>query len=151
LKREASKYDSRIAFYRGNGSAYATALKLRYLDEFFPDKTKAPSTFDVIYMWEAVGQYFNGHKVYKIGVTSKRLHLTRIHQVAKASGFDYTIIKLAGVDCDANLLENEIHNLGDDPVYVGFNGHSEFRSLSPEALVKAISIIDGRKRYDIIF
>ena len=151
LKQEASNFDTRVAFYRGNGSAYATALRLGYLDEFYPDKTKSPSAFDVIYVWEAVGQYFNGHKVYKIGVTSKRLHLLRIEQVSKASGFDYTIVKLTEVDCDANLLENEIHALGDDPKYVGFNGHSEFRSLSPDALVEAIAMIDNRKKHDVSF
>jgi hypothetical protein len=109
-------------------------------DEFYPQYCNGRSN-DVIYIWQAVGQYFNGNPVYKIGVTSERLGVQRIRQVSKSSGFDFEIICREKVKVAATTLEKKLHILGEDPQYVGIDGMTEFRALSDSALYAAISII----------
>jgi hypothetical protein len=140
LRDEASKYSTRVEFYRGNGSAYATALRQGMIDILFPDRCGGTDN-NAVYIWRAKGQFFNGNPVYKIGVTSTRLGTLRIEQVAKAAGFEFSIVCCESVKCKANDLEKKLHLLGESPVYDGFNGYTEFRALSDSALYAAISII----------
>ena len=140
LRAEALKYSSRIEFYRESGSAYATALRRGMIDDLFPDRMGGTDN-DAIYIWRAVDQFYNGNPVYKIGVTSTRLGTLRIEQVAKESGFDFSTVCCETIRCRANDLEKKLHLLGESPGYVGFNGCTEFRSLSDSALYVAISLI----------
>lgn len=141
LRDEASKYSSRIEFYRKSGSAYATALKRGMIGELFPERFGGTDD-DVIYIWLAVGQVFNGNPVYKIGVTSSRLGTIRIEQVAKSLGVKFITVCQRVVVSKASDIEKVLHGMGESPMYVGFNGASEFRSMSDTVLCEAIAIIN---------
>lgn len=141
LRNEASKYASRIEFYRKSGSAYATALRKGMIGELFPERFGGTDD-DVIYIWLAVGQVFNGNPVYKIGVTSSRLGTIRIEQVAKSLGVKFITVCQRVVVSKASDIEKVLHGMGESPMYVGFNGASEFRSMSDTVLCEAIAIIN---------
>lgn len=139
---EGAKYRSRREFQRSQScSAYAAALQRGLLDLIEFPENNAPSDNDAIYIWRAVGQHYNGHPVYKIGVTSARLGTHRIEQVARAGGFEFELICCEPVQCKATDLERKLHILGEDPKFVGFDGCTEFRALSDSALYAAISMI----------
>ena len=90
---------------------------------------------DVLYVWEAVGERWNDKPIFKIGVTSKRLGMTRVKQVAYSMGFEYKIHLLEVVD-KARSKEQEILNkLYDIPTLIG-NGSTEFRACSYQELEK---------------
>lgn len=94
-----------------------------------------------IYIWKAINEFFNDKSLYKIGVTSSRLRKKRIVQVAGKLGWDYEIILLEKVSCEATTLEKEIHKIGISPNLTGFDGATEMRALSDEELEKAKNII----------
>ena len=96
---------------------------------------------DAIYIWRAVGEYFNGNPVYKIGVTSARLETKRIKQCAAAAGFEFDLICCEPVQGKASELEKKLHILGENPGYTGIDGATEFRALSDSALYAAVSLI----------
>ena len=138
---EGRKYLSKSAFALGSKSAYNVARVRNLLDLIDFPENNAPSDNDAIYIWRAVGQFYNGNPVYKIGVTSARLGTARIEQVAKESGFEFDLICCEPVQCKAHELERKLHVLGEDPQFTGFNGATEFRALSDSALYAAVSLI----------
>src|SRR5574343_589881 len=138
---EGRKYGSRFAFQCGSKGAYNAAQRRNLLDLLDWPDAGASSNNDTIYIWRAVGQHYNGHPVYKIGVTSARLGVRRIEEVARDSGFEFDLICCEPVACKATELERKLHLLGEDPQFTGFNGATEFRALSDSALYAAISMI----------
>ncbi|MEY3359581.1 MAG: hypothetical protein RI923_841 [Pseudomonadota bacterium] len=96
---------------------------------------------DAIYIWKAVGQFYNGEQIYKIGYTSMRLAEERIAFVANKAKFSYEVIIIRNIG-EASKIEKELLELGESPQYVGHNGASEFRALSSADLDKALKIID---------
>jgi len=146
IRKELMKYSSRTDFYRHSGSAYSICLQ-RFkplMDELLPatsDRNGCDN--DTIYIWRAVGQFFNGNPVYKIGVTSHRLGMIRIKQVATEAEFDYELICCEKVVGKATNVERKLHLLGEDPKYTDLNGKTEFRALTDSALYAAISIVCG--------
>lgn len=104
-------------------------------------KCKMPSDNDAVYIWKAVGQYFNGVQLYKVGVTSSRLNDKRIRLVAKKIRMDYEIITLRPVPGSAQYLESKLMRTGMDPQFTGFDGATEFRAFTDEALTKALAMI----------
>ena len=138
---EGRKYASRAEFARGSKAAYHVALKHGLLDLIDWPEENATSDNDAIYIWRAVGQYFNGHPVYKVGVTSARMGVRRVEQVARASGFEFDLICCEAVQGKATDLERKLLILGESPGFVGFDGCTEFRALSDSALYAAITII----------
>lgn len=140
ISEEASKYSNRLEFCRGNGSAYARALKLGMVDELFPDRAGGTDD-DVIYIWKAVGHFFNDLPVYKIGITSDRLGTTRIEQVAKEMNAEFSIVCCEKMILPASSVEKKLLILGVSPGYVGINGGSEFRAMSDATLSIALGII----------
>jgi hypothetical protein len=113
-----------------------------------PHCSTTASDNDAIYIWRAVGQSFNGHPVYKIGITSSRLGDQRIEQVAKATGFDAEIVVMVQVE-NARHVEEELHTLGHDPQYVGHDGATEFRALSDDDLSLALDFVrDGAAQFE---
>lgn len=139
---EGAKYRCRTDFAIGAIGAYVVARKRGLLDRIsFPEGRANSRDNDAIYIWRAVGQHYNGHPVYKIGVTSARLGTRRIEQVAKGSGFEFDLICCELVQCKATDLERKLHLLGEDPQFTGFDGCTEFRALSDSALYAAISMI----------
>ena len=116
------------------------------LDALLPDPKHDGTSNDTVYIWKALGQFYNGHPVYKIGITSERLNIKRIEQVSKESGFSYDLICCEQVVVSAAKLESKLLLLGEHPGYIGFNGSTEFRALSDSALYAAISIISENVR-----
>lgn len=102
---------------------------------------RLPSDNDAIYIWKAVGQYFNGEQLYKVGVTSSRLEDKRIIQVAKKFGVAHEITTLRAVPGSAQRLESRLMGIGFDPKFSGFDGATEFRAFTDADLTIALGII----------
>lgn len=140
IRAEAAKYQTKGEFEKFARGASERARLTGIIDTLglleYP-----PSDNDTIYIWRALGQRFNGDPVYKIGVTSSRLGHDRIAQVAKGSGFEFELVCSEKVAGKASAIETKLLCLGANPQYVGFNGASEFRALSPSALDAALTII----------
>ena len=111
-------------------------------------RCKAKRDNDSIYIWKAVREFYNDKPLYKIGVTSTRLNDIRIHQVADKLGWEFKIILLKSVNCEASELEQQIHLLGTNPNLTGFDGATEFRAFNKEELKEAIDIITPYIDYD---
>lgn len=141
IRLEASKYNSRSAFEFSSASAYNAALRIGLMDQLGFESRINGNDNNAIYIWRAVGQVYNGNPVYKIGVTSARLGVRRIEQVAKGVGFEFEVICCEAVQCKASDLEKKLLILGEDPRFSGFDGCTEFRALSDSALYAAISLI----------
>jgi len=139
---EGSKYKSRSEFHRYSLTAFEAASSRNLLDKIHPVSLERTDN-DAIYIWQAVGQYYNGNPVYKIGITSARLGTRRIEKVAAGSGFDFELICCEPVQCKATDLEKKLLILGEDPEFQGFDGCTEFRALSNSALYAAVSLICG--------
>jgi len=136
------EYRAKKKFYYAKDECKARAKKYyaaRYI------KTGNPtSDNNVIYIWEAIDEFFNGEQVYKIGVTSARLGEARIHQCAKKSGKDANVLILENVNGKATDIEAEILKLGEDPKYIECDGYTEFRALNNDDLDKALDLIITR-------
>lgn len=96
---------------------------------------------NVIYIWKAIGEFYNDKQLYKIGVTSSRLRKNRIVQVAGKLNWDYEIVLYEKVFCEASELEKKIHKLGTNPNLIGFDGATELRALDELELQKAKTIV----------
>ncbi len=142
LAAEALKYSSRSEFNYGSPNARATAQARGLMDEICKHMKRLPGDADSLYIWRAVGELFNGKKIYKLGVTSERLGMRRIREVAKAHGFRYELVVLAKVDENAFLIEQLILSLGDDPKYVDGDGKTEFRAMTDGELAESIDLIE---------
>lgn len=133
---------SRSQFLQQFPGAYrAIERSFQHLRNLLPPPIIDGTDNDAVYIWRAVGQYYKGNAVYKIGITSSKLGISRIKGVSKVSGFEYDVVCCEAVTCSAMKLEKKLHLLGEDPQYSGFNGSSEFRALSDSALYVAISLI----------
>ena len=140
VRLAAEPYLNRTEFFRNCPGAYKAAHRLNIMDEILPEYLNGADN-NAIYIWRAVGQVYNGNPVYKIGVTSARLGVRRIKDVAKGVGFEFEVICCEAVQCKASDLEKKLLILGGDPKFSGFDGCTEFRSLSDSALYAAISLI----------
>lgn len=142
VRKEARKYLTKKEFEIGARGASERARKIGIIDDLgFADS--GPTDNDAIYIWRVVGEYFNGHPVYKIGVTSARLGTRRIVQVGRAAGFEVDLICCEPVQCKATDLEKKLLILGKSPGYKGFDGAREFRALSDSALYVAVTLVCG--------
>jgi len=142
----AAAYKSKAEFERECQGAYQFAIKragFNLIDELFPTPSFNAGTNDVIYIWRAVGLHYNGHPIYKIGVTSRHLGLRRCKQVSRDNKMDMELITLTPVWCDADIVEKQLLLLGEDPKLICKFGATEFRALSGSALSAALQIISG--------
>lgn len=140
---EAKKYKTRNDFACGSYAAYQAAFKLNITDAAFQhmSKSKLSSDADVIYIWEAVGEFFDGEKIYKIGLTSHRIGERRIKKCAQANKFTHNIIAMAYVgEQKAFEIESALLTLGADPKMDG-DGSTEFRALTDQELIFALDYI----------
>lgn len=96
---------------------------------------------NAIYIWQALKEFYDGKPLYKIGVTSARLKKNRILQVANKLGWEYKIILIKNVICEARELERKLHTIGTNPNLAGFDGATEFRAFDEHELQKAIDVI----------
>lgn len=139
---DAAMHIARSEWCHASPSAYKAARNNCWIDECCEHmERKDGRDNDAVYIWQAIGEYFNGNPVYKVGVTSARLGDTRIGHCAQEGGFNCDIIILARVTEKATELEALILSLGSSPRYVGFNGSTEFRAMDSSQLAEAIELI----------
>jgi hypothetical protein len=93
---------------------------------------------NVIYLWGDT----EGSDIYKIGISSDHLGYTRINYVAENARINPDIIRHKQVNY-APPIESKLLKLG-QPVQFDnpFDGHTEFRRLTPDELRLALEIID---------
>lgn len=88
---------------------------------------------NAFYMKRAEGCWFNGHPVFKVGVTSARLGNRRLIQQERKSGIKHRVevppTELVGF---ATVVEGFALGLGHNPGYLGFDGCTEYRAYSDE-------------------
>jgi hypothetical protein len=151
LKADAMKYKNRIEWERESKGAYRAARRRDILDVCCAHMERAGGTDnDAVYIWKAIGQFYNGNQVYKIGVTSARLGEIRVLQCANEADFDAEIVILANVDGKATEVEKSLLTIGADPKYVGFGGCTEFRSMTAAQLNLAIDIINSNIKQQML-
>ncbi|QDP02183.1 hypothetical protein [Thalassotalea sp. PS06] len=142
LAAEAAKFLTRSEFTFKSPNARAAAQSRGIMEEICQHMTRMTGDADSIYIWEAKGQFFKGKQIYKLGVTSKRLGLRRIKEVAKVHGYEYEIIILKKVKNYTFFLEQLILSYGDDPEFSEGDGKTEFRALTEEELMELLDIIE---------
>ena len=144
LFAEAAKYTTRKAFEKGSRAAYSAAQKRGILDQVCADMESGycSTDNDVVYIWRAVGETFEGLPVYKIGITSERLGQQRIKLVAAKAGFRSNLIRWTPLNGKATELEGMLLEMGKNPGYEGIDGATEFRALTDLELEVAIDTID---------
>jgi hypothetical protein len=144
---DAGRFYTRAEWRMEKNGAYSAAHKTGVMEEACAHMPISPraSSADVIYIWRAVGEDFNGKQVYKIGLTSTRVKDWRIKKCSRSSGFEADIVLFAEVGPGmAYSIEDEVLKIGTHPEYSGFDGCTEFRALSEDELNKAISLINLR-------
>ena len=140
IREEAKKYNSKQEMKVGSNGARKAAAKLGILDDLFEEDHSITAN-DTIYVWRAVGMFYNDTPIYKIGITSHYLGTDRIRDVAKKWGVAFEIICCEQVRCKASTLEKKLHLIGQDPKLPKIDGHTEFRALNDSALYTVISMI----------
>lgn len=150
---EALKYQTRNDFKNNSESAYAAARKRgeQFAEICFKHMVDGlNSDNDAVYIWKAEREFYNGESVYKIGMTSARLGMRRIEQVAKETGFTATTVALIKVNGRATTVERKLLELGQDPKYLKFNGSTEFRAMSDAELQIALDLLNGHAVKELI-
>lgn len=127
LKRRIKRKDNREAYFKKHGCCPPIV-----------------SSNDTLYIWEAVGELWDGVPIFKIGTTSKRLNDKRIHIVASKANLTAEIHLIIGVSGEsATTLENRIHNmLPIIPNMGDIDGKTEFRACSYQKMKGIIEMID---------
>ena len=98
---------------------------------------------NAFYLKRALGCFFNGLPVYKVGVTSTRLGLSRLkRQGAKCDIEHEVVIPPAAVIGSATDIEVFALSLGYNPKFVGFDGCTEYRAYSDGDLSKIKMMVE---------
>lgn len=142
---EASKHQVCRRFMKESMGGYQAAWRNGWLDQICSHMVDgSASDGDCFYLWRAIGAYFNGEPVYKFGVTSTRLKVTRIEEVARAGGLEYDLILWLPVT-DAYAIERQVKTMGTSPQYTGFDGCTEFRAFTDDEVkqIKAIAVTES--------
>lgn len=96
---------------------------------------------DTVYIWKT-DQIFNGLPVYKMGITTWHAKQDRVELVANKAGFQADLVSRVFVGAgNGYKVEDVILEFGSDHQYVGFDGHQEFRALSPKQLEGALEVM----------
>lgn len=140
----AKKYSTRIDFYRSDRKSLETARYrgIEYQVCAHMVKAKTSSENNVIYIWRAKELIFNSLPVYKIGITSTRVGKKRIKDVSLRAKLSPEIITISKVKIKASTLEKQIHKIGFNPKYSGFDGCTEFRAMNDDQLKQAVNLIN---------
>ena len=142
VRREMSTQTSRYGASKFSQPMVRAAKRLGVWGELTEDMPSRGTDNNVIYIWRAVGERFNGEKVYKVGVTSERLGDDRMDHVAGRSGFVSELVTKRTV-VKASVVEKKLLRIGSSPGYVGINGGSEFRAMRPAQLREALGVINA--------
>ena len=144
LKAIGLQYATRHAFMLGHKTAYNKAHKLGLIDEVCAhmEPAERATDDDTIYIWRLIGQHISGRRLYKIGLTSAKLGLTRIHKCAVKNGYKYKVIALEQINGSARDVERQLLALGQPtPGLQGRDGYTEFRALTQLELDTALALI----------
>lgn len=102
---------------------------------------------NAFYMKRALNCFFNGNPVYKVGVTSARLGTDRVVRQNKLSGIDHElVIHPTQVVGSATDIEVFALGLGQNPMFVGFDGCTEYRAYTDEdvnAIKMMVELCEG--------
>lgn len=142
LADEALKYETRSDFGRGNPSAYTTAKTRGLMGTICRHMiVRNGQDNDSVYIWKAVGLYYDGLPVYKVGTTSKRLGDIRIGNVSRKWKVDAEIVILRVVVGQATRVESQLKKIGINPKFSESDGFSEMRAMTDEELTSAVEIV----------
>lgn len=145
-KKEASKFTSVLEWRKLSASSIVAAHTNGWYHEISSnmERSDTSSDADVIYMWKAIGCFYNGEQVYKIGVTSSGVGDKRISQVMKSSGFDAEMIFMHNVGLrNAYKIETMLLKQGVNPKFSKFDGSTEFRAMSDHEVRIAKALVFG--------
>ena len=145
VAERAAKHKSLAEFYQNDPRAYEAMLRYDLADIAGAHlRRRDPSAMDTIYVWEAVGESYNGKKVYKLGVTSQRCGNARMVEVACRAEMEprLLIARFLG-DWFVPELEKYLLTFGEDPKLDVPDGRTEFRALTDEELQVIIKIIES--------
>lgn len=144
VRTAASQYNTYADFHEGNYAAYQAASIRGILHDLgLVTRTgRYAGKADIVYVWRVVGKTFNGHPVYKIGITSSNLGDERVKRVAREAGFEFEILFFENVgEGNAYRVERMLKRLGVSPGYDGIDGATEFRALSNQQLEVVLEIL----------
>lgn len=129
----AGRFEMRSDFARRESGAYNYAYANGYLEEVCSHMDRRLSEYDVAYFWVSEEKKEGGSRLVKVGVTSKRLGLTRIYQVARKHRL--TPLEIFTFESkDALSIEKEMKKLGDSAGFSGVDGSSEFYYMNDEEI-----------------
>lgn len=141
----AARHSSLAEFYTADPRAYEAMLRHGLEGTAGAHlRRRDPSAMDTIYLWEAVGETYNGKKVYKLGVTSQRCGNKRVVEVACRAGVESRLLvaRFLG-DWYVPELEKRLLAFGEDPKLDVPDGRTEFRALTAEELAVILRIIES--------
>ena len=105
-------------------------------------KCAPTSDYDVLYIWQVIGELWNDKPIYKIGVTSEHLGEKRIKKVARSINAEYKVCSYIKTE-DALDIETELHNnFTDIPNMGDIDGRTEFRAIKENEMLDEIEWLD---------
>lgn len=138
----ARRFETRSDFALFESGAYDHAHANGYIEEACSHMERKLSEYDVAYFWVSGGKKEDGSRLVKVGVTSKRLGLTRIYQVARKHFL--TPLEIFTFESkEALSIEKEMKKFGDSAGFSGVDGSSEFYYMSNEEIAN----IKGMKQW----
>jgi hypothetical protein len=153
VKQLAMSYTERKKFRVEQHSAYAWICVNGFLDEWCGHMISGkadPEKPTLVYIWKAVGLFYNDVQVYKIGITSKALGVSRIKKVASRHNMKYEVITIADVGSSARRLERMALNIGNRIEYDKVaDGFTEFRALTDGDLSVVLEAIEAAAFFDV--
>lgn len=145
IRGYAIQCTGRTEFSKKFPNAYDAALRHKCLDDVCSHMQlqNKKTENNVIYIWRALELTYNGMPVYKLGITSTRTGSGRIRFVAKQAKVTAEIIAIRQLKIKATDIEKQLHQIGEDPKYQGFNGCTEFRALNEKQLKQVVELIEA--------
>lgn len=129
----ASRFETRADFARQESGAYDYAYANGILEEACSHMDRKLCEYDVAYFWISDEKKEDGSKLVKVGVTSKRLGLTRVYQVAKKHRL--SPIEIFTFESTSSLsIEKKMKTIGVSAGFSGVDGSSEFYYMSDEEI-----------------
>ena len=141
--QEALKFTCRSDFFKNSLPAYAKCHKMGWLDEVCGHMSRPKSDANVLYIWRTSHVSELGMPVYKVGVTSKRLGLSRISQCKASLSSDYADLVFYKEMKRARCAEKLAKNAGIPFTDVTGNGYTELRVMTESELEKTIILCMG--------
>lgn len=129
----ARRFETRSDFCVNESGAYEYAYNNGFIDEACAHMERKKSEYNVAYFWIAQQENQSENHLVKVGVTSKRLGLARIYQVARKHELSPEKIFIIESG-DALSIESEMKKIGSAAGFSGTDGSSEFYYMSDNEL-----------------